>query len=336
MGRAVSSCVVFDTRWCGAHGIGRFATELYGRLPRFSPIAIGGKPSSPLDPLILRAYLRKAQPRLFFSPGYNFPAGGAWPFVFCLHDLNHRAPDEPRGALKRAYYDYFLRPAIFRAEKVLTVSEYSRQEICEWAKADPGRIVNVGNGVSGEFVSEGRKFDESGRPYFLHLGGSRPNKNMLRVLAAMAGSSGLRDCALVCVGSVTAATRRRVCALGLKDRVLFAGNVEDDRLAGLYRGAVALVFVSLREGFGLPIVEAMACGCPVMTSSVTSMPEVAGGAAILVDPTDVEAIRAHMETVLQDSTLRASLRARGIRRAEEFHWDRTAQRVRTALAGLGV
>jgi glycosyltransferase involved in cell wall biosynthesis len=322
---------LFDSRWEGPHGIGRFSTELLRRLEGFQRIDLPGRPSAPIDPWRLGAYLRRLRPRMFFSPGYNAPLLTACPFFFCLHDLNHLSPGEPSGAAKRAYYRLLVRPAVLRAQKVFTVSEFSRHAISEWAAIDPHRIVNVGNGVAAEFSSQGKAFDEFDRPYFLHVGGCRPHKNLIRVLLAWSTRRALRECVLVCLGEPTNPIRQSIAKLGLQGRVAFSGLVSDEKLAQLYRGAVALVFVSVYEGFGLPIVEAMACGCPVVTSSVASMPEVAGDAALLVDPRDIGAIGAQCERVLEDAALRKSLRARGIERAQAFHWDNVAGRVRQAL-----
>jgi glycosyltransferase involved in cell wall biosynthesis len=116
------------------------------------------------------------------------------------------------------------------------------------------------------------------------------------------------------------------------EQMAFVGSVSDEQLARLYRGAVGLVFVSFYEGFGLPIIEAMACGAPVLTSTVTATPEVAGDAAILVDPYDVEAIAHEMKRLADDSSLRRELRERGLERALLFSWEKTADKVRAALA----
>lgn len=325
---------LFDSRWEGPHGIGRFSTELLRRLDGFQRVDLPGRPSAPIDPWRLGAYVRRLRPRMFFSPGYNAPLLAKCPFVFCLHDLNHLNPGEPLGAAKRAYYRLFVKPAVSRAHKVLTVSEFSRREICDWTGADPGKIVNVGNGVAEVFSSPGKSFAGFDRPYFLHVGGCRPHKNLVRVLRAWSTRPRLRESVLVCLGAPTEAVRRSITALRLERQVAFTGPVSDERLAELYRGATALVFVSLHEGFGLPIVEAMACGCPVVTSSIASMPEVAGSAAILVDPCDMEAIADQCERVLEDAALRESLQSRGVERAKAFQWQDVAMRVQETLAHL--
>lgn len=324
---------VFDSRWKGTHGIGRFAAELHARLPEFQSIAISGRPSSPRDPWILRSYLLRTAPELFLSPGYNAPAGSPCAFVFCIHDLNHLFVRENSGALKRAYYEYVIRPAARRARRVLTVSEYSRRAICEWVGIAEQNVVNVGNGVSAAFKPEG-KGSRTTAPYFLHVGNHRPHKNFARVLQAFALSDLAGDFALVSTGTPSEDLLAEIGRLGLSRRVVFVGNVSDDQLAGLYRAATALVLVSLYEGFGLPIIEAMSCGTPVLTSDAAAMPEVAGDAAMLVDPYDVEAIAEAMKKLASDTSLRASLRMRGLQHARQYSWDAVAERVRHALCGI--
>ncbi|WP_238529980.1 glycosyltransferase family 4 protein [Thermus parvatiensis] len=113
--------------------------------------------------------------------------------------------------------------------------------------------------------------------------------------------------------------------LGLEKHVVFAGTIPDELLPAYYRGALALILPSLYEGFGLPALEAMACGTPVVTSSVTSLPEVVGDAAVLVDPYDVESIAWGVRRVVEDSSLRKELRRKGLKRAKQFSWDKTAE-----------
>ena len=122
-----------------------------------------------------------------------------------------------------------------------------------------------------------------------------------------------------------------VNSMGLKDRVVFHGFIEDKNLPSLYCGALGLVFPSLYEGFGLPVVEAMACGIPVLTSNTTSLPEVAGDAAILVNPESVDEIKTGIEKLVSDQALRANLIAKGLERVKLFSWDGVAARVQAVL-----
>jgi glycosyltransferase involved in cell wall biosynthesis len=136
---------------------------------------------------------------------------------------------------------------------------------------------------------------------------------------------------LVFTGGPTAELADCIEHFRVTQRVYFAGVVPEMKLPSLYRGAEALVFPSLYEGFGLPILEAMACGTPVVTANVTAMPEIAGGAALLVDPTSVEQIAKTMERLVSDTTLRQQLRHKGLMRSAEFSWESTAAKVRESV-----
>jgi len=322
---------LFDTRWNGPHGIGRFSAEVRRRISGFESLAMRGKPSNPMDPIALAAHLYRAAPAFFFSPGYNAPLRAPCPFAFCVHDLNHLFIRENSSGLKRAYYRYFLRPAIHRAVAVLTVSEFSRESICTWANVDARKVINVGNGVSAVFSPTGPAVAGRVRPFFLCVSSDRPHKNLQRQLAAFAASKLSEQFDLLITARPAEETLAIVRQLKIDDAVSFIGNVPDDKLAELYRSASALLFVSLFEGFGLPIVEAMASGTPVITSSVASMPEIAGDAAVLVDPTDIGAIGDAMRSLATDAALRQTLRERGLERARHFSWDLTARRISAAL-----
>jgi glycosyltransferase involved in cell wall biosynthesis len=322
---------LFDARWTGAHGIGRFATELQHRMPQFSALKMKGRPTSPTDPFALSLHLRRARPALFFSPGYNPPVGNPCPFAFCVHDLNHLYVTENSSALKRAYYEYIVRPAIHRARILITGSEFSKSQICEWSRADTGRVVAVGYGVSDAFVSDGPRHSEAARPYFLCVGNHKVHKNLVRTVQAFASAYKRSDHMLLFSGTQSQTMQSEIARLGIADQVKFFGGIDDARLAELYRGATALVFVSLYEGFGLPIIESMACGTPVLTSTATAMPEVAGQAALLADPLDVQAIADGMRRLADDEQLRRSLRELGFHRSAAYTWQKTSWKVDQAL-----
>lgn len=321
---------VFDTRWLGRHGIGRFAAELYARVAGFGALPPGGSPAAPFDPWVLRARLRELGAKFFLSPGYNGPASPCCEFAFCLHDLNHLQVPENSSPLHRAYFRAVIRPAVRRAAVVLTVSEFSREAICDWADVSADSVVNVSNGVSDCFRSDGARAN-LGRPYFLHVGNHKPHKNVRRLLSAFRRSSLQTRMDLVMTGAPSLALSRHIKDLGLEATVKFAGSLADEELARLYRGARALVFPSLYEGFGLPIVEAMRCGTPVLTSNAAAMPEAAGGAALLIDPLDEDALIQAMRWLAADEDLLARLRRRGLEHASGFSWSAVAKRVERAL-----
>jgi glycosyltransferase involved in cell wall biosynthesis len=317
--------ILYDARWVGPHGIGRFADEILKRLGPFTLYKEERPPSHPADPALLAGVLWCRRPKLFFSPGYNAPVTAPCPFVFTLHDLHHLRVPEDSSVAKRAYYRHIIRPACQRAAFVLTVSEFSKQEIMEWSGVREDKVVNVRNGVGPPFVREGTKHDP-GYPYLLYVGSTRPNKNLPRLLTAFAISKVLNEVRLILAGRYCLSIESEIERLGLQGKVTARRCDSDEELASLYRGARALVFPSLYEGFGLPVLEAMACGTPVLASNVTAVPEVAGDAALLVDPTDVRAIAEGIERIVQDEELRSSLREKGIRRASLYSWDETARR----------
>jgi glycosyltransferase involved in cell wall biosynthesis len=316
--------VLYDARWIGNHGIGRFACELQKIIPNLVAFHAKRSPVHPLDPLLLGLALRNINPKLFFSPGYNSPMGWHGRFVFSLHDLNHLCVPENSNALKRAYYRYVIKPACHAAQFVLTVSNYSRGEISAWAKVNPQKIINVGNGVGPAFSVTGPKYDP-GFPYLLYVGSRKVHKNLPRLLRAYALSGVRQDVRLLVSGLPDKALLAEIERLKLGSDVVFRDLPSDDTLSQAYRGAVAFLFPSLYEGFGLPPIEAMACGIPVLTANVCALPEVVGDAAILINPTDTEEIAEGIRRIVCDSQVRSRLREKGLLRVKRFSWERTAR-----------
>lgn len=325
--------ILYDERWIGNHGIGRFADEIRHRISGLRPFSTPRRPWHPLDPALLGVSLWANRANVFFSPGYNSPLGWPGRFIFTLHDLNHlRVPDNS-NALKRAYYQAVIKPACHRAAVVLTVSEYSRAEIATWAGLDPDRIVNVGNGVGVPFRATG-PHHEPGFPYLLYVGSRKSHKNLPRLLHAYSLSGVGQKIRLILSGPSDSMTARLVNDLHLTGSVNFLEMDSSAFLSQVYRGATAFLFPSLYEGFGLPPLEAMACGVPVLTSNVCSLPEVVGNAALLVNPMDVEDIASGIRRIVTDSNLRKTLRTRGLHRAQQFSWEETARRTANALVAV--
>jgi glycosyltransferase involved in cell wall biosynthesis len=322
---------LYDSRWPGPNGIGRFATEVVQRIPGLQPLEADLPLFHPLDPWRLAREIRRIAPAVFFSPGFNAPvATPGVPLVFTLHDLNYVHFAANTTALKRAYFATIVKPACRRAARVLTVSEFSRRQIIEWAHIPEERVRNVSNGVAGSFVPGGTRHSP-GFPYLLFVGSQASHKNLRRLVAALARSGAAREVKLLVTGQPTADTARWLAAENLGSHVEFTGLLPDDELPAYYRGAVALAMPSLFEGFGLPVVEAMACGTAVLTSDATSLPEVAGDAALIVNPTDVDAIAGAIDRLVFDRTLREDLGAKGIVRARGFSWDETARAIVAVL-----
>jgi glycosyltransferase involved in cell wall biosynthesis len=323
--------ILFDARWIGMHGIGRFAAELAREIP-FSLLRGKASPASPLDPVFLSRQLWALRPKLFFSPGYNGPLVSTVPYVLCVHDLNYVDVSE-NGAAKRLYFNAIVKPIVCRAARVLTDSDFSRNRILEWSGLPADRIVNVGCGVGDMFSPDGR-CHTPGYPYLLYVGNRRFHKNVNRLIEAFALARVAREMHLVISGRLDARLARLIARHQLENRVICAVNISEEELPAYYRGAVGFVFPSLYEGFGLPPLEAMACGTPVLTSNATSLPEVVGDAAILVDPYDVQAIANGMEQLVEDRERRKTMIQAGLLQARKFTWKATAGLTCGALADV--
>lgn len=316
--------VIFDSRWIGPHGIGRFASEVSSR-SGFEPIEILGKPLDLIDPWRLRQALLHQQPEHFFSPGFNAPLGRPCSFSLTVHDLIHLEVEAERSIAKSLYYDLVVKPAMKNARVVFTVSEYSRERILDWSSVAPDRVVCVGNGVDTAFSPEGDKW-QSTRPYLLYVGNQKPHKNVESLVKAYAASRLSEHLDILLTGRVADSVRATAEKNGVGDQVIGLGMVSEANLPKLYRGAFAVVMPSCYEGFGLPLVEAMASGVPVLSSNRTSLPEVGGSAVEYFDPDDFESFVCGLERISVDE-VRQRLIKSGLQRAKEFHWDKVAGRV---------
>ena len=321
----------FDARWIGDHGIGRVARmlDMTLNLPR---LKIGGSPSSPLDTLRLFFAIMFKTPlkACVFSPGYNAPLFIFKPYIFMIYDLNHIDRAENSSRLKRIYYALIMRRACRNASAVMTVSEYSKARIVEWAGVPENQVINIGIGVDKAYSSAAIAHNP-GYSYLLCVSNRRAHKNEPRVIESFSKAKIDPAIRLVFTGDATESLLALAVTFGIAHRIVFAGRVAEADLPGYYRGAIALVFPSLYEGFGLPAIEAMACGVPVLTSNTTSLPEAAGDAALLVDPNSVEQISAGIERLCSDQELRAGMIERGFIQATRFTWEMTTSRVSNVL-----
>jgi glycosyltransferase involved in cell wall biosynthesis len=321
-----------DQRWIGNHGIGRFARHVLAGL-NSRPIPLMSNPAAPLDTWRLsRALAELTRNDLFFSPGYNSPLFCAAPFVFTIHDLSHVYCPENSSPLIRLYYRTILKRACHRAVSILTVSEFTRMQIVDWSGVAPEKVFNVGCGVDPAYQPGNNSYGLLS-PYLLCVSNRKRHKNEFRVLEAFARADLAAGVRLVFSGEPTVELVDYIDRCRVTNRVDFVGLVPEEKFPSLYRGAEALIFLSLYEGFGLPVAEAMACGTPVVTANTTAMPEVAGDAALLVDPTSVEQIAEAMEQIVSDTSLRRQLREKGLARAAQLSWATTAARVDQVLAG---
>jgi glycosyltransferase involved in cell wall biosynthesis len=287
--------------------------------------------------------LRRERAELFHAPHYVLPPLTPCKSVVTIHDCIHlRFPQYLRNRLGYAYARGSLWVAAHRSNRILTVSEASKRDILDYFAVPPEKIDVIYNGIDERFsalpaeddVARVRERYQLDDPFILYAGNIKPHKNLERTIEAfhmLRRDGRFAQVKLVIIGDEIAkyaALRHAVHRHKLHKYVRFFGFVPDRTLAILYRLAAVFVFPSLYEGFGLPPLEAMASGTPVITSNVSSLPEVAGDAALLVDPLQSEAIADAMERVLTDTALRDDLRARGLVRARQFSWERSIRRVR--------
>jgi glycosyltransferase involved in cell wall biosynthesis len=229
-------------------------------------------------------------------------------------------------------------PALMQlARRVITVSEFSRARLLEWSKLPPDRIVAIPNGVGEQFLNMGCSSAHCGaerfgieRPFVLTVGTLEPRKNLARLFEAWE-ILGLGEVDLVVVGSSEPAFRSSGFE-SIPKNVRLLGRVSDAELPRLIAAAELFVYPSLYEGFGLPPLEAMACGVPVVASNAEALVEVLGSAACYVDPLSPAAIAKGLEDLLSDTELRRELRERGLKHARCFTWDRCARRTAEVLS----
>ncbi len=232
-----------------------------------------------------------------------------------------------------------IRPALRRAGALACISQATRDDLVARFPAAAGKTSVIPLAADGRLAGAPPPLDPAhglgGRLYVLAVGTLEPRKNLARLIAAWSElPAALRDAhALALVGPRGWEDEHVVAAARAAD-VRLLGRVSEDQLHALYAHATAFAYPSLYEGFGLPVLEAMAAGAPVLTSNVSSLPEVAGSAALLVDPRDEDAIRSALERLLVDPALRERLRAAGRERAAAFTWERTARRTHALLAQL--
>lgn len=276
---------------------------------------------------------------VFHAPHYVFPLGLPCPGVVTVHDCIHlRFPQQlpRRGA--HLYARWMMRHAVRAADRVIAVSRSTRDDLVQLIGAAPERVTVVHNGCEEYFYEDlpeesleqtRRRYQLSER-FVLYAGNVKPHKNLKRLILAFDELASADDgLELVIAGSElhrAPGLNRLRHQLGLRQRVRFLGYLPRPHLRALYHLATVFAYPSLYEGFGLPPLEAMACGTPVLASDTGSLPEVVGDAGLLVDPLDVAAIADGLRRLLRDADLRGHLAEAGRRRAQGFPWSAAARR----------
>ena len=285
--------------------------------------------------------LRRLRIDVLHSPHHHTPIAAKLPLgarpklVVTVHDLTFMLLPERYPLARRLYMQSATRASALVADAIITPSQTVRREVIQRLGLPAERVVSIPEAASPLYREASRTEIEEVRAryglpqrYVLSVGSLEPGKNRARLFRALASmhDRGI-DCSLAVAGQPAWSYQQDydlVRQLGLTGQVLFLGYVADQHMPALYSGAALLAFPSLYEGFGLPVLEAMACGTPVVTSNVSATAEVAGDAAVLVDPLSTKAIALAIETLLCDDALRSNLRQRGLARAAQFSWERAA------------
>ncbi len=285
------------------------------------------------------AELWRDRPDVTFVPAHTLPLAFPGRAVVTVHDLGFRYFPQAHPTKDRLYLDWTTRYSVARATVVLADSQATADDLTKFYDTPPGKIRVVYPGVdalpTGDVAAVRRKYNLPER-YFLFIGTLQPRKNIARLVQAYArwqAAHPADSAALVLAGGkgwlYDAAWTAGV------ERVHLPGYVDEADKGALYAGALALVFPSLYEGFGFPVLEAMHCAAPVIASNTSSLPELAGEAALLVDPLEVDAIAAALGRVTDDSALRQTLRERGAEQVKKFTWDSAAAQALAALEMAG-
>lgn len=299
------------------------------------------------DQLILPWQIRKERINLFYSPYYKVPIFSSAKSIITIYDV-YPIVDQANQGMKARVIRFWYWLMARNVARIITSSSYSKEKIEKLLKIAPSKIRIVYGDVEHRFKPFPR--DEalkilgerypSIKDFMLYVGSLWPNKNLVRLIEAyhqlpkeLKGKYQLLICGRK--NRFYGGLLRLVKKSGLAERVVFIDFVGDEALPYLYSGASAFVFPTLHEGFGLPVIEAMACGTPVVTSNVTSLPEVAAGAAILVDPYKVDEIKQAMIKVLTDSALREDLIKQGLERSRRFTPEQTAEQILKVFTEVG-
>jgi glycosyltransferase involved in cell wall biosynthesis len=351
--------VVFDARWLST-GIGTYTLQLISRLKACGDIYLraltGAEHKAELEPFCDQVtvvnsgmYSTREQVEipwaagpcdLLHVPHYNAPLFHRGVMLVSIHDLTHILDDTFRATWKsRIYAQPMLRLAAGNADHIFTVSEYSKRQIVEHLGVRANKVTVVYNGVSPQFFPElrdesritvGHSYGFEG-PYILYVGNLKSHKNvagLMRAFAALRSRRKIEHKLLIIGGDSSGRSEigKLATDCGLNGAAVFASPVSLELLRTAYSGADLTVLPSFEEGFGLPIVESMACGTPVACSSTASMPEVGGDAAEYFDPRDVESIADVLEKVLFSQDRWQTMRKLGIEQAARFNWESCARK----------
>ena len=296
----------------------------------------------------LELYLKVPKCDLFVSPHYNIPIlpVKAKRRVVILHDVNHLVFSNQLSLMKRIYAKFVINAAVNRSNSIITISEFSKKEIIKYTGVSARKINVVHYGIdkimfqqqfSNSKIRELRIKLNLPDNYLLFVGSTKPHKNFIGIINAFASVlKSFPDENLVVLGIRFDEINNELCKIiinnKLKDNLIFPGYIGENDLSYIYHNAKCLIFPSLYEGFGLPPLEAMAAGCPVIASNFASIPEVCNDAALYFDPNNIEDVTTKIESLIRDDNLRLDLIEKGKNNLDRFTPERFSKELNTVLA----
>lgn len=302
---------------------------------------MGIRPVRPGQHLLVPMKLRGKSIDIYHYPHFDLPLLQGHPSVVTIHDLKYIiAPGlfPEFGSLKKLYMNFCYRMSCRKAEKIIVVSENTKRDLVRLFRVPDHKLTviplaaNSNNKLIRNKKEIGQKLSKLGidSKYFLFVGERRPHKNLVRIIEAFQifKQHGFDDYKLVIIGKKYGSysePEQKIERLNLNENVILKGYVSDEELALYYQGAEAFLFTSLYEGFGIPILEAMRCGTPVITSNISSLPEVAADAALCINPVSSSAIAEAMERLVLHPELKINLTTKGLKRAKMFSWQQAAE-----------
>ena len=287
----------------------------------------------------LRRALSKYKIDLLWTPDGFCSLGSKVPQIATIHDLNFEHYPKDLPLLVRSYFRFFFPRFARKAQKIITVSNYSKHDIQQTYSISEDKIQVVYNAANQDFkplnqaaIMDVRQHVSNGKPFFLFVGSLHPRKNVHRLLEAFSQChESLGEMQLVIVGSAMWDKNFLALPEVVKHKIHLTGHVQMNELISIVGAAYALTFIPYFEGFGIPLVEAMSCGVPIVSSNATCLPEVAGDAAIYCDPFDISSIKDALLSICTDTEKRNELSMNGLRRSKEFSWDKSAEQIAEML-----
>ena len=296
--------------------------------------------------LSVRNALKKYKADVFLSPDGYLSLGSKIKQIAVIHDINFEHNPKDLPWLMQKYLRFFFPKFARKAEHILTVSKYSKNDICSTYNINKSKVTAIWNGASNDFkpLSEEEKQIvrsqyTKGNPYFLFVGAIHPRKNLKRLISAFEHfkKTNLKsNHKLIIVGTKLFGSSHKKTRISqfIKDEIIFTGHLPLSKLAEVMGSATIFTYVSYFEGFGIPLVEAMRCGTPILSGDRTSLPEVADDCAVYCNPFDTNDISEKLTSLANDSKLQTELSEKGIKRSELFSWDKTANEIWNIVSSI--